>query len=64
MTRNDFEVYRLAKRRTWRLAQAIQMGQQPRPLLEANLHQQDEARPLSDPPSIGLFSGWTSPPLS
>lgn len=43
MTRNDFETYRLAKRRTWRLAQAIQMGRQPRPLLEAELHQQDEA---------------------
>lgn len=44
MTRNDFEIYRLAKRRTWRFAQAIQMGRQPRPLLEeANLHQQDEA---------------------
>ena len=43
MTRNDFEIYRLAKRRTWRLARAIQMGRQPRPLLEANLHQQDEA---------------------
>lgn len=43
MTRNDFETYRLAKRRTWRLAQAIQMGRQPRPLLETNLHQQDEA---------------------
>lgn len=43
MTRNNFEVYRLAKRRTWRLAQAIQMGRQPRPLLEAELHQQDEA---------------------
>ncbi len=26
MTHNDFETYRLAKRRTWRLAQAIQMG--------------------------------------
>ena len=25
MTRNDFETYLLAKRRTWRLAQAIQM---------------------------------------
>ena len=43
MTRNDFETYRLAKRRTWRLAQAIQMGQQPRHRLEMELHQQDEA---------------------
>lgn len=42
MTKNDFETYRLTKRRTWRLAQTIQMGRQPRPLLEAELHQQDE----------------------
>lgn len=43
MTHNDFTTYRLAKRRTWHLAQAIQMGRQPRPLLEAELHQQDGA---------------------
>lgn len=34
MTRNDIETYRLAKRRTWRLAQAIQMGRRFCPLLE------------------------------
>ena len=43
MTRNDFEIYRRAKCRTWRLAQAIQMGRQPRYRLEMELHQQDEA---------------------
>lgn len=43
MTRNDFEIYRRAKCRTWRLAQVIQMGRQPRYRLEMELHQQDEA---------------------
>mgnify|MGYP003265884855 CR=1 FL=1 len=64
MTHNDFETYRLAKRRTWHLAQAIQMGRQPRPLLEAELHQQDGALAPLGSASIGPFSGWTSPPLS
>ncbi len=43
MTRTDFDTYRRAKSRTWRLTQDIQMGQQPRHRLEAELHQQDEA---------------------
>ena len=43
MTRTACSTYRRAKCRTWRLTQDIQMGQQPRHRLEAELHQQDEA---------------------